>query len=128
MRKLLLILIAISCLLPRNLHAQNNENAAIAGAAIGALVGAAIQIQLLKEQVELEATQYILNNFPEYNQFELKTLDFDGKKLKDMSSTSVITFKMTEFDINGDGQSAISSKNTLLGKRMVLFAFKPWLG
>ena len=123
MRKLLLILIAISCLLPRNLHAQNNENAAIAGAAIGALVGAAIQIQLLKEQVELEATQYILNNFPEYNQFELKTLDFDGKKLKDMSSTSVITFKMTEFDINGDGQSAISSKNTLLGKRMVLFAF-----
>ena len=30
---------------------------------------------------------------------------------------------MSEFDINGDGLSASSSKNTVLGKRMVLFAF-----
>jgi hypothetical protein len=123
MKKGIITLIVMSFLLPRNIQAQNNDDAALAGAAIGALVGAAIQLQLLKEQVELEATQYILNNFPEYNRFSLETLDFDGKKLRDMSSTSVITFKMCEFDIDGDGQSALSSKNTLLGKRMVLFAF-----
>ena len=116
MRKVIITLIAISFLLPRNTHAQNNENAALAGAAIGALVGAAIQIQLLKEQVELEATQYILNNFPEYNRFLLETLDFDGKKIKDMSSTSVITFKMCEFDFDAE-------EGTILGDRMVLFAF-----
>ena len=120
MKKVIITLIAISFLLPRNTHAQNNENAAIAGAAIGALVGAAIQIQLLKEQVELEATQYILNNFPEYNRFSLETLDFNGKKLKDMSSTSVITFKMCEFDFEFDKKDRAS---TILGERMVLFAF-----
>ena len=123
MKKILITLIVVSFLLPKNIHAQDNDNAALAGAAIGALVGAAIKIQLLKEQVELEATQYILNNYPEYSRFSLETLDFNGKKLKDMSSTSVITFKMSEFDINGDGLSASSSKNTVLGKRMVLFAF-----
>jgi len=120
MRKVIITLIAISFLLPRNSHAQNDDNAAIAGAAIGALVGAAIQIQLLKEQVELEATQYILNNFSEYNRFSLETLDFDGKKLKDMSSTSVITFKMCEFDFDVDEKDRTS---TILGDRMVLFAF-----
>jgi hypothetical protein len=123
MRKVIITLIAISFLLPRNSHAQNDDNAAIAGAAIGALVGAAIQIHLLKEQVELEATQYILNNFPEYNRFSLETLDFNGKKLKDMSSTSVITFKMCEFDFDVNQKDRATTTPTILGERMVLFAF-----
>ncbi len=45
----------------------------------------------------------------------MKTLDFDGKKLKDMSSTSVITFKIREFDIIGEEPE--------LGKKQVLFGF-----
>ena len=40
-----------------------------------------------------------------------------------MSSVSVITFKLCEFDIKGDGKSNYTPKNTSLGKRMVLFAF-----
>ena len=127
MRKVIITLIAISFLLPRNTHAQNNDNAAIAGAVgalAGAAVGAAIQIQLLKEQIELEATQYVLNNFPEYNRFLLTTMSFDGKKLKDMSSTSVITFKMCEFDFDGDKKDEYAGGTpTILGERKVLFAF-----
>ncbi len=123
MKKIIISLIALCFLLPKNIQAQNNDNAALAGAAVGALVGAAIKIQLLKEQVELEATQYILNNFPEYNKFSLETLDFDGKKIKDMSSTSVITFKMCEFDFDNDAKPSQFETPTVLGDRMVLFAF-----
>src|SRR5690606_8343170 len=48
------------------------------------------------------ATQWVLSNHPEMNSFSLKTMDFDGKKLKDMSSTSVITFKIQEFEPKED--------------------------
>ena len=122
-KTIILFLIGVY-LIPQNLQAQDNDAAIAAG--VGALVaiGAGIAaVEQMKEQVELEATQYILSKFPEYNRFLLKTLDFDGKKVKDMSSVSVITFKMCEFAIQGDGKSITSRKNTLLGKRMVLFAF-----
>jgi hypothetical protein len=69
----------------------------------------------MKERAELTATEWFLTNHPEYSKFSLKTLDFDGKKLKDMSSTSVITFKIREFDIKGDEPE--------LGKKLVLFGF-----
>jgi len=121
MKKILILILIGIYLMPQNLKAQNND-AAIAGAAIGTLVGAAIKIQLLKEQVELEATQYVLNNFPEYDKFSLQTLDFDGKKLKDMSSTSVITFKMCEFEFDVD-KKTITKTPIILGDKMVLFAF-----
>lgn len=117
MKKILILILIGIYLVPQNLKAQNNDAAVAAG--VGALVaiGAGIAaVQQMKEQVELEATQHILSNFPQYNRFLLKTLDFDGKKLKDISSTSVITFKMREFDIGED-------RKTILGKRMVLFAF-----
>ena len=117
MKKILILILIGIYIIPQNLKAQNNDAAVAAG--VGALVaiGAGIAaVQQMKEQVELEATQHILSNFPQYNRFLLKTLDFDGKKLKDISSTSVITFKMREFDIDND-------RKAILGKRMVLFAF-----
>ena len=124
MKKILIIFLIGIYLLPQNLQAQDNESAVAAG--VGALVAIGVGIaavEQMKEQVELEATQYILSKFPENNRFLLKTLDFDGKKVKDMSSVSVITFKLCEFDIKGDGKSNYTPKNTSLGKRMVLFAF-----
>jgi hypothetical protein len=69
----------------------------------------------MKEQEKLTATEWFLTNHPEYSKFSLKTLDFDGKKLKDMSATSVITFKIRDFDIIGDEPE--------LGKKLVLFGF-----
>lgn len=79
--------------------------------AIGAGIAA---VEQMKEQAELNATEWLLTNHPEYTQFSLKTLDFDGKKLKDMSATSVITFKIQEFDIRDD-EPELGSKRVLFG-------------
>jgi hypothetical protein len=116
MKKILILLIIIMCLAPQNLKAQN-DGAAVAAVASGLLaIGAGIAaVEQMKERAELTATEWFLTNHPEYSKFSLKTLDFDGKKLKDMSSTSVITFKIREFDIKGDEPE--------LGKKLVLFGF-----
>lgn len=116
MKKLLILLIAIAYLTPQNSKAQDT-GVAIAAAAGGLVaIGAGIAaVEQMKEQAELKATEWFLTNHPEYSKFSLKTLDFDGKKLKDMSSTSVMTFKIREFDIIGDEPE--------LGKKIVLFGF-----
>jgi hypothetical protein len=117
MKKLLLIfLILFSSFLPKKIIAQNNNDAAaVAGAAIGAAIGVMIAIEQMKEQAELEATQYMIANYPELDKFSLQTLDFDGKKISDMSSTSVISYTVTEFDL--------IDNEPVLGKRMILFGF-----
>ncbi|MEO6346685.1 MAG: hypothetical protein ABIO60_02140 [Aquaticitalea sp.] len=116
MKRIFFLLITILVLIPKTSRAQN-DGAAVAAVAGGLLaIGAGIAaIEDLKEQAELTATEWLLTNHPEYNQFSLKTLDFDGKKLKDMSSTSVITFKMEEFQME--------DKEAVFGKRLVLFGF-----
>ncbi len=115
-KKIFILLIVITYLVPQNSKAQDN-GAAVAAAGVGLLaigVGVAA-VTHMKEQAELTATEWFLTNHPEYSKFSLKTLDFDGKKLKDMSSTSVITFKIREFDIIGEEPE--------LGKKQVLFGF-----
>lgn len=116
MKKVLLLLIVFIFLLPKTAKAQD-DGLAIAAAAGGLLaIGAGIAaVEHMKEQAELTATEWMLTNHPEFSKFSLKTLDFDGKKLKDMSSTSVITFKIREFDFNKDEPE--------LGKKLVLFGF-----
>ncbi|KKM76142.1 hypothetical protein LCGC14_1383080, partial [marine sediment metagenome] len=115
-KKTLLILCLIIYLFPNNIKGQN-EGAAIAAVAGGLVaIGAGIAaVEQMKEQAELTATEWFLTNHPEYSRFSLKTLAFDGKKLKDMSSTSVITFTIREFDIKDNEPE--------LGKKMVLFGF-----
>lgn len=68
----------------------------------------------MKERAELTATEWVLTNNSELTSFSLKTLDFNGKKLKDMSSTSVITFKIQEFTPK-DNPVLDGKKNVLLG-------------
>lgn len=116
MKKTFILFITILHLMPQNLKAQDNTAAvaAVAGGlvAIGAGIAA---VEQMKEQAELTATEWILTNHPEFTKFSLKTLDFDGKKLKDLSSTSVITFKIREFEFNENKPE--------LGKKLVLFGF-----
>ncbi len=110
------ILIVLS-LLPKQLNAQSNTGV-IAGAAAGVMaIGAGIiaSIEDSKERAELRATQHVLMNYPELKSFSLKTLDFEGKKLKDMSSVSVISFKVQEFTPMDEPK--------LNGKKWVLFGF-----
>ena len=116
MKKILFLLIVIIYLTPRNLKAQN-DGAAVAAVAGGLLaIGSGIAaVEKMKEQAELNATEWFLTNHPKYTKFSLRTLDFDGKKFKDISSTSLITFKIREFDIIGDEPK--------LGKKLVLFGF-----
>ncbi|MFT5941310.1 MAG: hypothetical protein ACI9AV_000426 [Sediminicola sp.] len=112
---LILLLVAIS-LVPKSTMAQNKGAgvAAAAGAllAIGAGVAA---VEQMKERAELTATEYMLANNPEFENFSLKTLDFEGKKLSDMSAASVITFKIQEF--------VPADKPELNGKKHILFGF-----
>lgn len=116
MKKLTLALIIIMLLVPKQSKAQNN-GAAVAAIAGGLLaIGAGIAaVEEMKERAELTATQWVLTNHSELTSFSLKTLDFDGKKLKDMSTTSVITFKIQEFN---------PTDNPVLdGRKQVLFCF-----
>lgn len=116
MKQLILLLVCVGFLTPKNLNAQN-DGAAVAAVAGGIMaIGAGIvAIEQMKEQAELTATEWFLTNKPESSKFSVKTLSFDGKKLKDMSSTSVITFKIREFDI--------INNETTLGKKFILAGF-----
>lgn len=115
MKKTFLLLIVVLLCIPKNVKSQNDGEAiaAVAGGllAIGAGIAA---VEQMKEQAELTATQWLLSNHAEFDSFSLKTIDFDGKKLKDMSSASVITFKIQEF-IPGDKPELNGDKRVLLG-------------
>ncbi len=117
MKKLLLFLFILMLLIPKQASAQS-DGAAIAAAAIGAgiIIGSGIAaVEQMKEQAELTATEWVLTNHPELTSFSLETLDFTGKKVKDMSSVSVITFKIQEF--------TPAMKPILDGKKKILFGF-----
>ena len=117
MNKFIFIVLAAVIISPKHSSAQNNNAAGIATAVGGLMaIGAAIAtIENMKERAELVATEFILKNNPELQSFSLKTLDFDGKKLKDMSSVSVISYKIQEF--------TPSDNPKLNGKKQVLFGF-----
>lgn len=116
MKKIIISSLIVLSLFPNNLKAQN-DGAAVAAVAGGLLaIGAGVAaVEQMKERAELNATEWFLTNYPDYDKFSLKTLDFDGKKLKDMSSTSVISFRIQIFDIK--------DKEPKLGKKFVLFGF-----
>jgi hypothetical protein len=96
MKKLLLILIITSILVPKKVEAQKAGEIAAAGIlAIGVGIAA---VKQMEERAELVATQWILSNNPELTSFSLKTLAFTGKKLKDMSAVSIILYNIQEFE------------------------------
>ncbi len=109
-----ILFILILCLFTPKVQAQNDGLvAAVAGmAAVGAIV---VSIKQMEEQAELKATEWLLNHKPEMTSFSLKTLAFDGKKAKDMSAVSLITYKIQEFEL--------AEKPKLDGKKFVLFGF-----
>ncbi|WNW02117.1 hypothetical protein RRF68_01485 [Tenacibaculum sp. HL-MS23] len=114
MKKTFTLITILIYLLPQNVKAQNNGAIAAAGALV--TIGAGIAaVKQMEERAELTATQWVLSNNPELTSFSLKTLSFDGKKLKDMSLTSVITYKIQEF--------TPTDKPELDGKKQVLFGF-----
>ncbi len=115
MKSTIVVLLTFLIFLPQHHNAQDN-GAAIVGA-VGALAAIGVgvaAIEEMKERAELTATEWVLSNHPEMTSFSLKTIDFEGKKLKDMSSASVITFKIQEF-IPADKPELDGRKQVLLG-------------
>ena len=95
--------LSMALLAPKQTKAQDSGAAVAATVGALAMIGAGVAaMEQMKERAELTATQWVLSNRPEMNSFSLKTIDFEGKKLKDMSSTSVITFKIQEFEPKDD--------------------------
>jgi hypothetical protein len=120
MRKLFLFLIALSLLIPKQTKAQ--DDGAVAAAVVGGVlaIGAGIAaVKQMEEQAELKATEWLLSNNPDLTSFYVKTLDFEGKKLKDMSAVSVITFKVRKFEM-ADKES---KDDYVYGDKWVLFGF-----
>lgn len=112
MKKLLLVLLLAVYLIPKPANSQEGAAVAAGLIAIGAGIAA---VEQMKENAELTATQWVLANNPELESFSLKTLDFDGKKLKDMSAATVISFKIQEF--------TPSDKPDLDGRKQILLGF-----
>ena len=113
-RRILQLLIILCVIMPRNNFAQSNGAgiAAVAGGIIA--IGAGIMaVEDMQERMELTATQYLLANHSEISNFSLKTIDFSGKKVKDLSKTSVLSFKIQEF-IPKDNPELNGRKHVLL--------------
>lgn len=111
-----LIVLLLCLMIPKK--AQSQSDGAVVAGAVGALalIGTGIAaVEQMKERAELTATQWVLSNNPQMTSFSLKTVDFDGKKLKDISTASVITFKIQEFEPQDDP--------VLDGKKFVLLGF-----
>lgn len=114
MKKITILFLLTLIIIPKS-HAQNNEGIAVAAAGLIALGAGISAVKQMKEQAELKAVEWVLSKHQEFSNFSLKTLDFDGKKLKDMSSVSIISYKLQLF--------TPSEKPKLDGKKYVLFAF-----
>lgn len=115
MKKLILTLFIIILLFPKQTKAQNNTGVAVAAVTAAGVLGGILSIENIKESLELNATQWVLANHPEFKSFNLEAIDLNDKKAKDMSSTSLISFKIQEFTPN--------KKPVLDGKKWVLFCF-----
>ena len=92
-----------------SLNAQNNKGAGV-GAAVGAAVAigaAAYAMHQIVEMWELGATEYILDNRPDANEFTLKlNAPFSGtKKWSDVSNLSLLSFNINYSVIDGDRDS-----------------------
>ena len=88
------IVLIVSTLNPNRAYSQKDKTGtAIAAAGVAAsIIGGIVAMEQLEEALEYEAVNHMLGAHPDWDSFELKLLDMEGKKLSDMSSVSVTTF------------------------------------
>ena len=86
MKKIILLFVTIALLLPSKTYSQKGEAAAAAAGVLVGIGAGIAAIEMLKEQLELGAVEYALNNYPDIVDFELKTKSLGGVKMKDISS------------------------------------------
>ena len=108
MRKFTITFILLLLLFPKLQYAQKGDGVAAAAAGILAVGGAIAAIEQLKENLEQNAVEQVLSEYPYLENFELKSRSLDGTKAKDLSAVGVLTFEIT----NRENQ-----------EKFVLFAF-----
>lgn len=82
---------------------QNDDKGKIKEAAIDLVFGAAeaaIQLQLYIEDLELQATNYILATRPDLTSFRVKLMGIDNTSLLDFSNVEVFCFALVSYDKN----------------------------
>ena len=116
MKKIILLsVLSILILSPKNIQAQKNADAALVVGGLLALGSSIAAFKIMEEQLELSATEWVLSNRDDLSNFYLEVINFNSAKISDISNTSVVTFKVHEIEMNG-----IPS---ITGKRRVLFCF-----
>ena len=108
MKKIILLFVSIALLFPSKTYSQKGEAAAAAAGVLVGIGAGIAAIEMLKEQLELGAVEYALNNYPDIVDFELKTKSLGGVKMKDISSVSIVTFELENLKTN---------------ERFIMFAF-----
>ena len=95
MKKIILILL-ITLIVSVDVYPQkivdNSAVAAVAGVAIAGVVAQQIFNEMLKEQFEHEATEWILANDTDLTEFNLKLMSFDATKIDNLNTISAIPF------------------------------------
>lgn len=119
MKKIVLFTLLVFFFNNHYVHAQKNSEVAAVAAAGAILGGVAIKlaVEQYKEQMELFATEYILENQPEIKKFELSIIDFEGVKATDLSNVSCINF----------GLKIINADNLNENRVLMMFLSRGWL-
>ena len=73
MKKITLLLLLTTFLVPKIQYAQKSEGVAAAAGIIAGIGMGIAAVELLKEQLEQAAVEYALNNYPDVVDFQLKT-------------------------------------------------------
>lgn len=116
MKNIFYLILAVLLIIPSNSESQNRGDGVVAAVAGLAAIGSAIAMNShLKEMAELRATEWVIENHPEFSSFSLKLLDFNAKKGKDKSNVNVVTYKLQLFTPKPDAE--------LDGKKYILFNF-----
>lgn len=118
MKKILFFILIGLILNVHNTQAQKNANVAVAaGAIIGGAVVTGLAIERYKEQMELYATEHLLESQDNVKKFELSIIDFEGVKSSDLSNVSIINF----------GVRLTNEANLQENKVLMMFLSRGWL-
>lgn len=116
MKKIILLLLITTICLSKQSTAQNDDIWAAAAAGVGLVIA----IEKNKEVLENIAANYVMKNFPEYDEFNLKVIGVGGggKKMSGEGTVSFVPFSFTQLK---DG------KLTNNRKLILLFASRGWM-
>jgi len=117
MKKLLYTLLVITFILPKQSIAQNDD---AWGTALLAGVGILVAIEKNKEVLENLAANYVMTNFSQYDEFNLKVIGIGGggKKMSGEGTVSLVPFAFTELK-----KGEITDNRKII----LLFASRGWM-